>query len=415
MKPRLALTLNPSPKTGRGTCSGPPSPIGRRGWGMRAVRATGLVPASFSLKLTLSAVVSTIALLTLPTVALAQARIHSIENGSVQVRRQDSGVYIYGRSRMPLQPRDALLPSRGARVRVDCSDGSRQPVTAGRLSGVNVICPGLARSLDGRNDDDLLQLLAGQMPYMPQVFGAAPIFTWPDVHPGESYQVTVSQVTFEAIESADPFAPPTTERQETVLHTATAMTNRWIYDGPLLEAEGRYQLQVEIADEVVYQAAFQPLATTTAELVGGVGTLKMLDLEPLDEALALAYLYQEVDLSWAIIELLPPLVLPGEATATGHYLLAESYLKTGSYGLAETHYGAAVTLAEEIEDMRTVAEAWVGLAKVAAAAQNRELTAQRLAKARQIYAGLAVDEGWVATIDHWLNALALHVTMNPGE
>jgi hypothetical protein len=44
----VALSLNPSPNSGRGTlssCSGSPSPnIGRRGWGMRAISKTEMRP-----------------------------------------------------------------------------------------------------------------------------------------------------------------------------------------------------------------------------------------------------------------------------------------------------------------------------------------------------------------------------------
>jgi hypothetical protein len=361
------------------------------------------------------ALVSAIALASLPNVAQALPEIHSIENGTVQVRRQGSGVYIYGRSRMPLQPRDALLPSQGARVRVNCSSGSRQPVTAGRLSGVRVICPDLARSTDPRDDDDLVQLLAGEVPYLPQVWLDMPTLTWPDVQPGEPYQVTVMQVRFVEVPAADPFSPSTTKPVETELHSATVTVNRWTYDGPILEPEGRYQLQITTSDdsetgsendpesEIVYQAPFQSLTTEAAEaLAMGIESLQVLDLAPVDAALALAYLYQEHDLYWKIVTLLQPLVAQGEATATVHYLLAESYLKTSNVGLAATHYGAAVTLGLEAEDPRTVAAAWVGMAKVAAAAQQPELTAQRLQMARQIYAELEVDEGWVATIDEWL-------------
>ncbi len=305
---------------------------------------------------------------------------------------------------MPLEPRDALLPSQGTRVLVGCPDGSRQRVTAGRLSGVRVICPNLTvRSTDGRNDDDLPQLLIGNVPYVPSVWEDETLrFTWPDESPGTAYQVTVSQVVFVAVESDDPFAPPTSEAQETVLHEAVVMTNRWTYDGPSLEAGSRYQLQVATPAGVFYQAAFRPLATDAAtKLAAGVEALTVLDLEPLDEALALAYLYQEAEMSWDVIALLKPLVARGEATATVHHLLAEAYLKTGSYGLAEAHFGAAVTLAEEVEDARTAAAAWVGLAKVAAADDNRDLTVRRLETAQQLYAELAVDDGWVATIDEW--------------
>lgn len=60
------------------------------------------------LKITLSALGSAIALGSLPMVTLAFPEIATIENGTVQVRRQESGVYIYGRSGMPLEPRDEI-------------------------------------------------------------------------------------------------------------------------------------------------------------------------------------------------------------------------------------------------------------------------------------------------------------------
>ncbi|MGD1861594.1 MAG: tetratricopeptide repeat protein [Leptolyngbyaceae cyanobacterium] len=366
------------------------------------------------LKLTLSALSGVIALVSWPTVAIAGPQIHSIEDGTVQVRRQDSGIYIYGRSRMPLEPRDALLPSQGARVRVTCPNGVRQPVTPGRLSGVMVICPDLARSLDGRDDDDLLQLLAGQVPYSPQVWREMPTFIWPDVSPEATYQVAMTQTIFVEAESSDPFAIPTTESRDTVIYEATVTASRCHFDGPPLEAAVRDQLQVTTANVWNYQAAFQQLAeTTAADLTTDVEALLALGLEPVDEALALAYLYRDAELYWEVITLLQPLVAQETVPAILHQLLAESYSKTGSVGLAETHYGAAVTLAQAGEDTRTMAEAWVGLAKVAAAQQQHELTAQRLATAQPLYAELAVDEGWVTMIDDWLSKIQQESNTTP--
>jgi hypothetical protein len=340
-----------------------------------------------------------------PAVALASARIVSIQGGTVQVRRSN-GRYVQGRVNTRLNSGDALLPARGVRVRVQCPNGRRRRATAGRLSGMRVICPDLARSTGARNENDLPQLLAGQFPYVPHVWGDTPTFIWPDVSPTAPYRVQVIQVTFVQPESSDPFEIPAPERVETVLHEATVTENRWTYDGPPLGVEGRYQVRVETPMATVYQVPFQLVPSEAAtELIAGVEALQDLEADVETEALALAYLYRDAELYWAVIDLLQPLVAQGEVSATIHQLLAESYLKTGNTGAAATHFSAAVTLAQAAVDVRTEAEAWVGLAKVAAASQDREAVVERLQRAQVIYQTLAVDEGWVAALEEWLTAI----------
>lgn len=343
-----------------------------------------------------------------PTAVIALPEIYRIEQGTVQVRRQASGVYIYGRSGLPLAPRDALLPSAGARVWVDCPSGARQRVTPGRLSGVQLICPDLARSTDGRNEDDLLLLLAGEFPYSPRVLTDHPVFSWPDITPTRPYAVRVIQIEFVQPEVDDPFVIPEPQLVETVLYETAVASSHWRYDGPALALDRRYQIQVATETGVFYTMPFRGL-TTEAE--GAIGEVErsLVDQEPIftDRAVALAYVYLEADLYGAVIATLQPEVEAGRASAIAHRLLAEGYLKTGVYGMAATHYGAAIVLAEEAADGRTQGEAWVGLAKVAAVSQKRERVVQRLEKAQRIYGGLAVDEGWVAAIEAWLAAEAL--------
>lgn len=347
-----------------------------------------------------------------PTVAFALPIIHTIEGGTVLVRRQDSGVYIYGRTGLPLQPRDGLLPSRGARVLVDCPNGERQRVTPGRLSGVRVICPDLATSFDGRDEEDLLQLLAGRFPYMPRALRSAPTFSWPQVTPTAPYEVQLVRIDVVDQPGADEFSPPTPVLQETVLQEAVVQGNYWRYGGPALEAEGQYGLRVRgqgEGAEVLYQVGFwgvspgaeATLAETRAELATQA-------IPPAEAAMVQAHALFDLALHWEVIAVLQPWAEEGALSPGGHQLLAESYLRTGRYGRAETRYGAAITLAQEVEDQRMVAAAWVGLAKVAAADQNAALTVQRLTVARQLYMGLVVDEGWVEIIDDWLTAGELH-------
>lgn len=340
-----------------------------------------------------------------PAIALASARITSIQGGAVQVRRSN-GHYVGGSVGTQLNAGDALLPGRGVRVVVQCPNGGQGRVTAGRLSGMSVVCPDLARSTRARNENDLPQLLAGQFPYIPRIWGDTPTLIWPDMNPDAPYQVQVIQVTFVYPESSDPFEIPAPERVETVLHEATVTENRWTYDGPSLAVEGRYQLRVETLGETVYQVPFQQVPSEGAmALAAGVQALQDLAAEAEANALALAYLYRDAELYWAVIDRLQPLVAQGEVSATVHQLLAESYLKTGSTGAAATHFSAAVTLAEVEGDGRTEAEAWVGLAKVAAASQNRDLVVQRLQTAQARYEMLDVDEGWVAAIGQWLTVI----------
>ena len=364
-----------------------------------------------------------------PAMALASARIISIQGGTVQVRRSN-GRYVGGSVGTQLNAGDALLPGRGVRVLVECPNGGQRRATAGRLSGVAVVCPDLARSTRARNENDLPQLLAGQFPYIPRVWGDAPTFIWPDIRPDIAYQVQVIQVSFVYPESSDPFEISEPERVETVLHGATVTENRWTYDGPPLGVEGRYLVRVETLGETseppvllwrgdqpywlpgealretVYQMPFQRVAAADATaLATQVDALQDLATETEAYALAVAYLYRDAELYWAMIDLLQPLVAQGEVSATIHQLLAESYLKTGNTGVAATHYGAAVTSAQAEADARTEAEAWVGLAKVAAASQNRDLVVQRLQTAQARYGSLDVDEGWVAAIEQWLTVI----------
>ncbi|WP_163696792.1 hypothetical protein [Adonisia turfae] len=336
-----------------------------------------------------------------PTAALASARIVSIQRGTVQVQRRGSSGYVQGRVGTQLNPGDALIiPNRKTRVRVQCPSGARRRATAGRRSGMRVICPDLARSTDPRNDNDLLQLLAGQFPYKPQVLDTVPGFYWPGLVGVDEYQVQLLQQEYVQPESEDAFtfAPP--ELVETVVWESTVLGNNLVYDGPEFEPGERYRFQVMAGTELHYSVAFQALAVEKQEEVS-VATASLTD----GDVLLMAYVHLEQGLFWEVIATLRPVVEAGGASAEMHRLLAESYLRVGLPGLAETHYGAAVALADESGGVRTRAEGWVGLAKVAAMQQDEALVRQRLVAAQVLYRALEMDEGWLETIEVWLAGL----------
>ncbi|MEM7793706.1 MAG: hypothetical protein AAF579_04530 [Cyanobacteria bacterium P01_C01_bin.118] len=321
----------------------------------------------------------------------------------MQVQRRGSSGYQQGRVGTQLNPGDAIIPSRRARVRVQCPSGAQRRATAGRRSGMRVICPDLVRSTDPRNENDLLQLLAGEFPYMPQVLGTVPRFYWPGLAGVDEYQVQLLQLEFVQPESADEFTFVQPELVETVLWESVVSGNSLVYDGPGFEPGGRYRLQVMVGDGLHYDVAFQGLAAEKRGEVVAAG--------PMDDALLLAYGQLEQELSWEVISTLRPVVEAGGASAEMQRLLAESYLRVGLYGLAETHFGAAAALADEDGDVRTRAEGWVGLAMVAAARQDEDLVRRRLGMAQVLYGVLEVDEGWLETIEVWLAGLEVEANI----
>lgn len=269
--------------------------------------------------------------------ALTAAEIISIERGTVQVRRRGESDYEPGDVETLLYAGDAVLPSRRARVEVECPNGSRQSVTAGRLSGMRVICPDLERSTDGKNPEDLLQLLAGEFPYGPRALMATPpAFDWPTALDANVYQVAVVQLQFVQPESRDPFTVAPPELVETVIWEATAMDTRILYGGPALIPDERYQLRVMTEAGLHYTVPFQGVSLSDSEALAlATAALNSQELPWGDQALALAYLQFEKALFWEVIEGLRPLMAASGATAAEHRLLAASYLQTGRYGLAK--------------------------------------------------------------------------------
>ncbi|MEM6256240.1 MAG: hypothetical protein AAF821_25280 [Cyanobacteria bacterium P01_D01_bin.156] len=342
-----------------------------------------------------------------PLAALASARIVTIQRGTVQVQRRGSSGYETGRVGTRLNPGDAILPSRRARVLVQCPGSARgRRVRAGRLSGLRVICPNLLRSTDPRGDSSLPQLLEGRFPFKPQVLGTVPRFYWPGLAGTPEYQVQLLQQTYVQPESADEFSFAAPELVETVVWEATVNNNSLLYSGPEFEPEGRYRLRVMVGDELHYGVVFEGLALDQRDEVSAAIAAVVGGEQLVEQALPVAYLQLEQELFWEMVSTLRPAVEAGGASAEMHRLLAESYLQLGLYGLAETHFGTAVALADEGDDLRTRAEGWVGLAKVAAAQQDEALVRQRLEMAQVLYGVLEEDEGWGRTIEEWLVGLA---------
>ncbi|WP_377963605.1 hypothetical protein [Almyronema epifaneia] len=335
----------------------------------------------------------------------AEPEIVEIQGGNVFVQQTGQSGYRIGFRGLELRSGDVVLPGPRTRVTVRCRPQANPRPVPRRLA-LSQICPDLVRSTDSRNDADFLALLAGDFPYVTQLLPETSTLRWPAL-PGE----TVYQVQLLALEplqpaSDDPFEILPPALVETLLWEMETTETAIAYSGSALSPNGRYTLRVSRA-ETIYELPLQPLAAAPlARVQTTVADLNAQTVTEIEQALALGYLYEEVGLYWQAIAVLEPLSDRAELGATEHQLLANCYLRTAAYQAAAQHYETAIALAVQTGDTLTQAAAYVGLAKAAAATQDRGLAAQYLRRSL-VYYRLLQDTEWIRTIEtQWLTAVA---------
>ena len=342
--------------------------------------------------------------------ASAENRIIEVQ-GSVQVEREGTSHYQPVGVGAILNVGDLILPARGARVTVQCSNNTIWSVPAGITSGLGAGCPesvARSRNFGARGGEDFLAFLNHRFVYATQVLEANPVLRWQAVPEAISYQVQVKV--------GDRTLWQTTVTQDNTSNKSYATR----YLGEPLQTGIDYQLIVTAIDRQGNKQdaflAFRRIDEMQAKSIKlAVAQMTPQDLNTDSKAIALASIYLAVaepntappvgrGLVMEAITSLESLASTGSKMPYVYRLLGDAYLQVGLLTEATASYQEALHLATSNTDTSERAATQLGLANIAAANGDRRAAGQRLRKARKGYALLG-DARQVELVDQWLHKL----------
>jgi len=307
------------------------------------------------------------------------ARIISID-GEVQLQRDGWRSFQRALPGTALYGRDFLQPARGSRVLVICPYSRAQwSVPSGTISAVNNGCPNTPHRV--RPQFGVGDLTGGSNPMIPYVMtprdgwvlNSHPTLRWNPVDEAERYIVTL------------------VAQNEPLWQIETELSSIPYPDGePELVPDRRYSLRVETNTGVSSMNEEQPLSFSL--LVGDEADAAQVEIDLINRLnvseqvrtlILVEEIYPKYQLTAAAIHDLEALVSSGVETAQVHRLLGDLYLKSGLRLLAENHYGAAIDIATQGNEVEERVLAQLGLGTLYRQVGEAEQAAQQLRYAQE--------------------------------
>lgn len=329
-----------------------------------------------SLGLTTSIMV-TGAFTTAPTAAAASLGTILTATGQVSIKRSGWSNYQPAAVGTSLDNGDLIWPAAGSQVKLQCSNGTQQPVPSGSPSGVANICP----PPNVGNDPTMGDAIAGIDPNLPylisprrtHLLSQTPTIRWNAVTGANSYRVRVRGVGVD--------------------WKTEVTTNQVVYGGETPLQPGEYYLITIITDSGAsstddpgMQLGFTILDDSKkANLQADLTELSQQQLGQPEQTLAQAILYQKYELRTEAIETLETAISANIKSAQIYHTLAGLYEEVQLNQLAINNYLQAFQLAAETPDLVIKTEAAAKLAEIYSALKDTTQAQRFLQEAIQGY------------------------------
>ncbi|MEL6468645.1 MAG: hypothetical protein AAFQ74_02875 [Cyanobacteria bacterium J06623_4] len=353
--------------------------------------------------LSLLSLSSLIWLATTPPSFAQFARLYSVRNGIVELKRPNWSAFYRAYPRTMLTGDDLLDVAVGADVFLLCPDGFVSDAIQTGVSNVGATCVGTPRSV--RPSFEVSETWAAtdeQQPYVispwsEQVRTGTPILRWNPVDGAQQYTVTLLRRAGETWEA---------------VWTATSEQTEMDYpaDEPPLEEGREYSLQVFTAEDTT--ATESPLASF--RLLDGFDQAplaeKIAEIEafPVDDVTKTLILVEEVYPRYKLfpegINQLTALVEAGHGSDRIYRLLGDYYIRSGLVLPTEESYLSAIELAKESNHLEEQVMAAWGLGTLYSRTEQPQAACTYLNSARQLAMDLS-DTNLVASIEKEIERL----------
>ena len=274
---------------------------------------------------------------------------------------------------------DLIWPAAGSQVKLQCSNGTQQPVTSGSPSGVANICPPpTSPDNDGTRGSDTIAGIDANIPYLisprrTHLLSPTPTIRWNAVAGANSYRVRVRGVGVD--------------------WKTEVPTNQVVYSGETPLQPGKYYLITVVTDtdadslsDPGMQLGFTMLDDSQrANLQADLTELSQQQLGQPAQTLAQAILYQNYELRAEAIETLETAISANIKSAQIYHTLAGLYEEVRLTQLAINNYLQAFQLASDSSDLVIKTEAAAKLAEIYSALKDTAQAQRFLQEAIQGY------------------------------